>query len=77
MSLLESSVVIRILDCLGISSPDKSVIETEQFRVKDSANKIWAGRVNDLRRTGDLLADESILSFADFIEAQFIIGRKS
>jgi hypothetical protein len=24
-----------------------------------------------------LLADESILSFADFIEAQFIIGRKS
>ena len=42
-----------------------------------SPTSIWAGRVNDLRRTGDLLADESILSFADFIEAQFIIGRKS
>jgi hypothetical protein len=33
--------------------------------------------VNDLRRTGDLLSDESILNFADFIEAQFINGRKS
>jgi hypothetical protein len=30
-----------------------------------------------LRRTGDLLSDESILSFADFIDAQFINGRKS
>lgn len=38
---------------------------------------VWSGRVNDLRRTGDLLSDESILSFADFVEAQFISGRKS
>jgi hypothetical protein len=38
---------------------------------------VWSGRVNDLRRTGDLLSDESILNFADFIEAQFISGRKS
>ena len=37
---------------------------------------VWSGRVNDLRRTGDLLLDESILNFADFIEAQFISGRK-
>jgi hypothetical protein len=37
---------------------------------------VWAGRVNDLRRTGDLLTDESILNFADFIEAQFIRERK-
>lgn len=36
---------------------------------------VWAGRVNDLRRTGDLLSDETILNFADFIEAQFISGR--
>ena len=42
-----------------------------------SPTSIWAGRVNDLRRTGDLLSDESILNFADFIEAQFISGRKS
>jgi hypothetical protein len=42
-----------------------------------SPTSIWAGRVNDLRRTGDLLSDESILSFADFIDAQFINGRKS
>jgi hypothetical protein len=41
-----------------------------------SPTSIWAGRVNDLRRTGDLLSDESILNFADFIEAQFISGRK-
>ena len=38
---------------------------------------IWSGRVNDLRRTGDLLSDDSILNFADFVEAQFISGRKS
>jgi hypothetical protein len=38
---------------------------------------VWSGRVNDLRRTGDLLSDESILTFADFVEAQFISGRKS
>jgi hypothetical protein len=37
---------------------------------------VWSGRVNDLRRTGDLLSDELILNFADFIEAQFISGRK-
>lgn len=42
-----------------------------------SPPSIWAGRVNDLRRTGDLLSDESILNFADFIEAQFINGRKA
>lgn len=38
---------------------------------------VWSGRVNDLRRTGDLLSDEAILNFADFVEAQFISGRKS
>lgn len=38
---------------------------------------IWLGRVNELRRTGDLLSDESILGFADFVEAQFIRGRRS
>lgn len=38
---------------------------------------VWSGRVNDLRRTGDLLSDESILNFADFVEAQFISERKS
>ncbi len=42
-----------------------------------SPMSVWSGRVNDLRRTGDLLSDESILNFADFIEAQFISGRKS
>lgn len=42
-----------------------------------SPMSVWSGRVNDLRRTGDLLSDESILNFADFVEAQFIIGRKS
>ena len=42
-----------------------------------SPMSVWSGRVNDLRRTGDLLLDESILNFADFIEAQFISGRKS
>ena len=41
-----------------------------------SPMSIWSGRVNDLRRTGDLLSDESILDFADFIESQFISGRK-
>lgn len=41
-----------------------------------SPMSVWAGRVNDLRRTGDLLSDESILNFADFIEAQYISGRK-
>jgi hypothetical protein len=41
-----------------------------------SPMSIWSGRVNDLRRTGDLLSDESILDFADFIEAKFISGRK-
>ena len=40
-----------------------------------SPTSIWSGRVNDLRRTGDLLLDESILIFADFVEAQFIDGR--
>lgn len=38
---------------------------------------VWSGRINDLRRTGDLLSDESILNFADFVEAQFVSGRKS
>jgi len=38
---------------------------------------IWVGRINDLRRTGDLLSDESIMDFADFIEAHFINGRKA
>jgi hypothetical protein len=38
---------------------------------------VWSGRVNDLRRTGDLLSDEAILNFADFVEAQFISGRNS
>ena len=42
-----------------------------------SPMSVWSGRVNDLRRTGDLLSDESILNFADFVEAQFISGRKS
>ena len=42
-----------------------------------SPMSVWSGRVNDLRRSGDLLSDESILNFADFIEAQFISGRKS
>jgi hypothetical protein len=37
---------------------------------------VWSGRVNDLRRTGDLLSDELILNFADFIDAKFISGRK-
>jgi len=37
---------------------------------------IWSGRVNDIRRTSDLLSDESLLDFADFIEGQFIRGRK-
>jgi len=38
---------------------------------------VWSGRINDLRRTGDLLVDESILNFADFIESRFVDGRKS
>ena len=42
-----------------------------------SPTSIWMGRVNDLRRIGDLLADESILIFADFVETQFIERRKS
>jgi hypothetical protein len=42
-----------------------------------SPMSVWSGRVNDLRRTGDLLSDDSILNFADFVEAQFISGRKS
>jgi hypothetical protein len=42
-----------------------------------SPMSVWSGRVNDLRRTGDLLSDKSILNFADFVEAQFISGRKS
>ena len=42
-----------------------------------SPMSVWSGRVNDLRRTGDLLSDELILNFADFVEAQFISGRKS
>jgi hypothetical protein len=42
-----------------------------------SPMSVWSGRVNDLRRTGDLLSDELILNFADFIEAHFISGRKS
>ena len=42
-----------------------------------SPMSVWSGRVNDLRRTGDLLSDESILNFADFVEAHFISGRKS
>ena len=42
-----------------------------------SPMSVWSGRVNDLRRTGDLLSDESILNFADFVEAYFISGRKS
>jgi hypothetical protein len=42
-----------------------------------SPMSVWSGRVNDLRRTGDLLSDESILNFADFVEAQFTSGRKS
>lgn len=42
-----------------------------------SPMSVWSGRVNDLRRTGDLLSDESILNFADFVEAQFISKRKS
>ena len=42
-----------------------------------SPMSVWSGRVNDLRRTGDLLSDESILNFADFVEAQFVSGRKS
>jgi hypothetical protein len=42
-----------------------------------SPMSVWSGRVNDLRRTGDLLTDESIMNFADFVEAQFISGRKS
>ena len=42
-----------------------------------SPMSVWSGRVNDLRRTGDLLSDESILNFADFVESQFISGRKS
>jgi len=42
-----------------------------------SPMSVWSGRVNDLRRTGDLLSDESILNFADFVEVQFISGRKS
>jgi hypothetical protein len=42
-----------------------------------SPMSVWSGRVNDLRRTGDLLSDELILNFADFIETQFISGRKS
>ena len=42
-----------------------------------SPMSVWSGRVNDLRRTGDLLSDESILKFADFVEAHFMSGRKS
>ena len=42
-----------------------------------SPMSVWSGRVNDLRRTWDLLSDESILNFADFVEAHFISGRKS
>jgi hypothetical protein len=42
-----------------------------------SPMSVWSGRVNELRRTGDLLSDESILNFADFVESQFISGRKS
>ena len=42
-----------------------------------SPMSVWSGRVNDLRRTGDLLSDDLILNFADFVEAQFISGRKS
>ena len=42
-----------------------------------SPMSVWSGRVNDLRRTGDLLSDESILNFADFVEAHFISWRKS
>lgn len=38
---------------------------------------IWTGRINDLRRTGDLLSDETILDFADFIKAQFVNKRKA
>ena len=38
---------------------------------------IWRGRVNDLKRTGDLLTDKEILDFADFIEDKFVNRKES
>jgi hypothetical protein len=37
---------------------------------------VWTARVNELRRTGDLLSDQEILEFSNLVEMKFLRGNK-